>query len=171
MPLAATHKIIYIDEAHFRRDADKRRCWSPIGNSPIVYVNGSTENTNVYGAYTLDGKFHYKFAKKQLATITIKFFKHLIHIYKKIVLIVDRAKWHTAKAVWDFVNKNPQKIQLFLFPKASPELNPVEECWHQTRSIVTANKTFNNTGELKKSLRKQWNKQKFTHNIINYLCR
>ena len=167
--MADDYKIICIDEAHFRRDADKRRCWSSIGKTPIVYVNGSTQNTNVYGAYTLDGKFHYKFVEKQLAITTIAFFERLRKIYKKIIFVLDRATWHTAKIVHEYVKKFKDDIQLVFFPKTSPDANPVEECWRQTRNNVTANTAFSNTESLKKALRLEWNKQNFQHKSINYL--
>lgn len=169
MPLVHEYKIICVDEAHFRRDADKRRCWSPIGKTPIVHVNGSKQNTNVYGAYTIDGKFHYKLVEKQLATTTIAFFKRLLKIYKKIIFIIDKARWHTAKIVNKFVEQNKRDIKIVYFPTTSPDLNPVEECWRQTRNNVTANKAFNDVNKLKKALRTEWNKQKFHHKSINYL--
>lgn len=167
--MADDYQIICIDEAHFRRDADKRRCWSPIGKTPIVHVNGSTQNTNVYGAYTLDGKFHYKFVKKQLAITTIAFFERLRKIYRKIIFVLDRATWHTAKIVQEYVETFKGDIQLVFFPKTSPDANPVEECWRQTRNNVTANTAFSDTQLLKKALRSEWNKQKFQHKSINYL--
>jgi transposase len=167
--LADEYKIICIDEAHFRRDADKRRCWSPIGKTPIVHVNGSTQNTNVYGAYTIDGKFHYKFVEKQLAITTIAFFERLRKIYRKIIFVLDRATWHTAKIVQEYVENFKDDIQLVFFPKTSPDTNPVEECWRQTRNNVTANTAFSDTQLLKKALRTEWNKQKFEHKSINYL--
>ncbi|MEK7075093.1 MAG: IS630 family transposase [Patescibacteria group bacterium] len=167
--MADDYTIICIDEAHFRRDADKRRCWSPIGKTPIVHVNGSTQNTNVYGAYTLDGKFHYKFVEKQLAITTIAFFERLRKIYRKIIFVLDRATWHTAKIVQEYVEKFKGDIQLVFFPKTSPDANPVEECWRQTRNNVTANTAFGDTELLKKALRSEWNKQKFQHKSINYL--
>lgn len=169
MPLANEYKIISIDEAHFRRDADKRRCWSIIGKTPVVHVNGSTQNTNVYGAYTLDGKFHYKFVERQLATVTIAFFERLRKIYKKIIFVLDRARWHTAKIVEKYVEQFKGDIQLVFFPKTSPDANPVEECWRQTRNNVTANIAFSDTELLKCALRSEWNKQKFQHKSINYL--
>jgi transposase len=169
MPLAIDYKIICIDEAHFRRDADKRRCWGMVGKSSLVHVNGSTQSTNIYGAYTLDGKFHYKFAKKQLAVTTVKFFERLRKIYKKIIFVLDRARWHTAKHVIEYAEKFSGDIQFVFFPKTCPDANPVEECWRQTRNNVTANKAFSSTDRLKQALRKEWNKQKFKHKCINYL--
>lgn len=169
MPMADEYTIISIDEAHFRRDADKRRCWSPIGKTPIVHVNGSTQNTNVYGAYTLDGKFHYKFVEKQIAIKTIAFLERLRKIYKKVIFLLDNARWHTAKKVEEYVAKFEGDVQLVFFPKTSPDVNPVEECWRQTRNDVTGNCAFSNTQHLKKRLRNQWNRQKFKHKSINYL--
>jgi len=154
--MASDYTIICIDEAHFRRDADKRRCWSPIGKTPVVHVNGSTQNTNVYGAYTLDGKFHYKFVEKQLAVTTVKFLERLRKIYKKIIFVLDRARWHTAKHVEEYVARMKGNVQLVFFPKTSPDANPVEECWRQTRNNVTANKAFSSTTKLKNALRKEW---------------
>lgn len=170
MPLANEYEIICIDEAHFRREADKRRCWSPIGITPIVHVNGSFQNTNVYGAYTFKGKFHYKFVEKQIAIKTISFLERLRKIYKKIIFIVDNARWHTAKIVKKYIRKFGNKMKIIFLPTASPEVNPVEECWKQTRNKVTGNIAYGNTEQLKKALRKEWNKQKFKHKSINYLC-
>jgi len=132
-------------------------------------VNGSTQNTNVYGAYTLDGKFHYKFVERQLAITTVKFFERLRKIYKRIIFVLDRARWHTAKHVIEYVEKFGGDIQLIFFPKTSPDANPVEECWRQTRNNVTANRAFSSCKILKQELRREWNRQKFKHKSINYL--
>lgn len=169
--MADEYEIICIDEAFFRREADKRRCWSPIGKTPIVYVNGSTQNTSVYGAYTHSGRFHYKFVEKQLAIKTIAFFERLRKIYKKIIFIVDKARWHTAKIVEKYIAANRNCIKIFYLPTACPDVNPTEECWRLTRQNVTANTAFDSVDMLKSSLRAIWNKQKFQHKIINYLCR
>lgn len=135
-----------------------------------MHVNGSRQNTNVYGAYTFDGRFHYKFVEKQLAITTVKFLERLRKIYKKIVFVLDRARWHTAKHVMEYVEKTKGNVQLVFFPKTSPDANPVEECWRQTRNVVTANKAFSSTTKLKEALRKEWKRQKFKHKCINYLC-
>lgn len=169
MPLADEYEIICIDEAHFKRDADKRKCWSLIGQTPIVYVNGSHQKTNVYGAYTLSGKFHYKFVERQISEKTITFFERLRKIYGKIVFILDQACWHTSKKVEKYIQQHKEEIKVFFFPTATPELNAVEECWKQTRTNVTGNIAFDSVQDLKKALRSSWNKQPFQHKVINYL--
>jgi len=167
--LADEYRIICIDEAHFKRDADKKRCWSPIGTTPIVHVNGSHQNTSAYGAYTFEGKFHYKFVERQISEKTITFLEQLRKTYGKIACILDKAKWHTSKKVQKYVEQHPEEVLLFFFPTATPELNPTEQCWKQTRSNVTANIAFDTVEDLKEALRSSWNKQPFQHKIINYL--
>jgi transposase len=124
----------------------------------------------VYGAYTLRRKFHYKFVEKQLAIKTRAFLERLRKAYKKIVFLLDRARWHTAKIIRAYARKHKADIKLVFFPITSPDLNPVEECWRQTRNEVTANTAFSSIDRLKAELRRHWNAQKFQHSIINYLC-
>jgi len=71
--------------------------------------------------------------------------------------------------VKQYINKHKKEIKIFFFPTATPELNPVEECWRQTRNTVTGNIAFDTVQDLKKSLRSSWNKQPFQHKSINYL--
>ena len=123
----------------------------------------------MYGAYTLSGKFHYKFVERQISARTIAFFERLRKIYKKIILIVDQACWHTSKMVKKYIKQHKESIKVFFFPTATPELNAVEECWRQTRNTVTANTAFDTVKDLKNALRSSWNKQPFQHKVINYL--
>jgi len=46
----------------------------------------------------------------------------------------------------------------------------VKEGWKQTRNNVTGNIAYNSAEQLKKALRKEWNRQKFKHKSITYLC-
>lgn len=118
----------------------------------------------------MDGKFHYKFVEKQLATKTIAFLERLRKIYGKILFVLDRARWHTAKIVQEYLHEHAATLRVEFFPRTSPDANPVEECWRQTRNTVTANTTFEDVEQLKNALRAEWNKQKFKHKSINYLC-
>ena len=68
-----------------------------------------------------------------------------------------------------YIEKFSATIKLTFFPKTSPDANPVEECWRQTRNEITANTAFESVKELKSALQKHWNKQKFKHESINYL--
>ena len=71
---------------------------------------------------------------------------------KQIVLLVDRAGFHTSKAV-----RVPAGIALFYLPPYSPELQPAERLWPLLREVV-ANRVFQTLSSLEKELvnRCQW---------------
>jgi transposase len=68
---------------------------------------------------------------------------------KIIVLLVDRAGWHTAKDL-----KLPAHIRLFPLPPYTPELQPTECAWPPLREPL-ANRPINDLDELEAILIKR----------------
>lgn len=56
---------------------------------------------------------------------------------KSILMIMDRAPWHTSKKL-----NIPQNIQLMFLPPCSPQLNPAEHLWKHMRSEYIHNVVF-----------------------------
>ena len=50
--------------------------------------------------------------------------------FGKAVLICDRAPQHRSRLVREFLRKN-KNVKIMYFPKGTPYLNAVEECWRQ----------------------------------------
>ena len=65
---------------------------------------------------------------------------------KRILLVVDRAGWHTAKML-----KVPEGIHLEFLPSHSPELQPAERLWPLSNEGV-ANRYFVEIEELEEAL-------------------
>ena len=65
---------------------------------------------------------------------------------KQIVLLVDRAGFHTSKAV-----RVPAGIELFYLPPYSPEGQPAERLWPLLREVI-ANRVLKHFRLLKKCL-------------------
>jgi transposase len=65
---------------------------------------------------------------------------------KRILLVVDRAGWHTGGEV-----EVPEGIHLELLPSGSPELMPAERLWPLTNEAV-ANGLFEEIEELEEAL-------------------
>ena len=55
-----------------------------------------------------------------------------------ILLVWDRARWHTSKAVEEMLAQH-ERIETVLLPKRSPEKGPVEDLWRQPGNTVAAN--------------------------------
>jgi transposase len=64
-----------------------------------------------------------------------------------IVLLWDRAPWHSGQAIRDVLQANP-RLQLIRFPVAAPDLNPQEHVWKATRRAVSHNHTMKRLPEL-----------------------
>jgi transposase len=75
--------------------------------------------------------------------------------YKKnhrVYLIIDNASYHKKPEAWNWIKTNRKKIEVFLLPSYSPELNAVERLWHHTRMSATHNRYFENPQQLCESL-------------------
>ena len=68
---------------------------------------------------------------------------------KVLVLVVDRAGWHTAKRL-----AVPANVRLHLLPPCTPELQPVEPFWALVREAV-ANDTFDRLADLRRRVRRR----------------
>jgi putative transposase len=158
--------VVTYDQAHFKIDADVRKCWARIGSKPIVYRNGSKEAVNIGGAY-MTGKFHFYKMEWQDQKNVLENLKLIKKKFGKIFLILDKARWNKNDLVKAYLEE--QKIEYMFFPTGASDLNPVEECWRQTRENVTANITSNSINELYENLGNYWKQQPFTHNVLNYL--
>ena len=71
---------------------------------------------------------------------------------KVLVLVVDRAGWHTAK--WLAV---PANVRLHFLPPCTPELQPVEPFWALVREAV-ANDTFARLADLRRRVTRRCQK-------------
>ncbi len=65
---------------------------------------------------------------------------------KRILLVVDRAGWHTGGEV-----EFPEGIHLEFLPAGSPELQPAEKLWPLTNEAV-ANRLFEGIEEIEQAL-------------------
>lgn len=158
--------VVTYDQAHFTIDADVRKVWAKIGTTPMVWKNGSKKGVNVGGAY-VTGEFYFYFMSWQEQEQVLWNIKLIRMRFPKMLLLLDKAKWNKNNFVLSWLVEN--KIPYMLFPTGASDLNPVEECWRQTRDNVTANISHNSEEELQKSLETYWEKQPFKHDVLSYL--
>ena len=62
----------------------------------------------------------------------------LSRIEGKVLLIWDRARWHTSGAVESLIDEQ-DRLDVLLLPKRSPEDNPVEDLWRELKNEIAAN--------------------------------
>ena len=117
------------DETGLRSDHQTGTTWGEKGKTPVVKKSGKRFGCNMISAITNQGDLRFMvFEKRFTALIFIEFLERLVKSAagQKVYLIVDRHSVHKVKAVGTWLEKNAQKLSLFLLPPYSPELNPDE---------------------------------------------
>jgi len=141
---------MFMDEGRFGRISDTRRCWAPKNIRPFVGHQIVREYTYAYAAVSpFDGHLDALLLPDASTEAMSLFLQEVseLHVHEQIVMIMDRAGWHTARAL-----KIPDNINLHWLPPYSPELNPVEHIWDDIREKWFCNRIFSSLEAVKNQL-------------------
>jgi hypothetical protein len=128
--------------------------WSPVGERPLVEVHQRYEWTYLYAfARPKTGEVHWLIlptVSAQVFSLALEHFAREVGAgtrRKRILLVVDKAGWHTAKNKLEI----PEGIHLEFLPSHSPELQPSERLWPLSNEGI-ANRHFEQIEELEEAL-------------------
>jgi transposase len=139
------------DEASFWLDGSLHRTWSRVGVQPHVDTYGQRKTAHVFGAISLheEPSFHYMFAPVFNGGTFLAFLKQLVRrSRRKIFLILDNGPCHNLAEdgkLW--LHRNRHRLELFRLPAYSPNLNPIEGAWKETKKRTTHNRFFRTVEE------------------------
>ena len=143
--------------------------------NPVVKQEPTRHKISVFGTVNnQDGRFVYTINSVFNA---VTFLEHLIELIqyrtkkKKILLIVDNAKYHHAILLKPWLEENKRKIELFFLPPYSPELNPVELVWKKTRYSETHNRYFPSIQSLLECIIGAFDKWSEPNDSLSSLCK
>lgn len=146
----------------------------PEDKDPIMLHAPTRKSMGIFGAVRpADGKmvtastetFNAVTFKEFLATI-------LRHHRKgrKIVVILDNARWHHAKLIAPWLKKYRHLLTLDFLPPYSPELNPIERVWKLTRRLCTHNRYFPQLEDLVETIIEQFSLWYKPNDTLRRLC-
>lgn len=142
---------MYGDEASFWLDGSLHRTWARVGVQPHVDTFGQRKTAHVFGALSLEHrpKFKYMFAEVFNGDTFLMFLQQLVHgSRQKIFLIIDNGPCHNLTEMGiQWLKENRHRIGLFRLPPYSPNLNPIEGAWKETKKRTTHNRFFLTTVE------------------------
>ena len=133
-------RLMFQDEAGFGRINKPKYCWCFKGMRPVVPCHHIREYRYAYGAVEpLTGESFFLIMPYANTDCMRVFLQKLSEEYPDdyILLVCDRATWHTAKFL-----EIPENIELFFLPSATPEMNPVEQIWKEIRKRGFRNEIF-----------------------------
>jgi transposase len=145
------------DEASFWLDGSLHRTWARIGQQPQVDTFGQRKTAHVFGAMTLEEKpkFRHIFASVFNGLTFLQFLQYLVkHSRRKIFLIIDNGPCHNLTEVGKaWLAQNRHRIELHRLPPYSPNFNPIEGAWKETKKRTTHNRFFRTVEERDAALR------------------
>lgn len=150
LPKDRTVKIWVADEARFGLHTHSRRCWALRGQRVVLAQEQRYEWEYVYGAVeVVDGVTEFRFLPSVSLDFSCGFLQQIAasDVQAEHVVIWDQAGFHPQPGAAAL----PERIHLLPLPPYSPELNPVEGLWDQTKD-VTCNRHFADLNHLEEAL-------------------
>ena len=124
-------RVMFEDEAGFGRINKPKYCWCGDGIRPLVPSQHIREYRYAYGAVEpLVGESFFLVLPNCNSNCMKVYITKLSERFSNdhIVLVCDRASWHTSKTL-----DVPANIHLFFIPPGTPEMNPIEQIWKELR--------------------------------------
>lgn len=137
---------MFQDEASFGRSSKLSHCWCPRGIRPRVKSQHIREYRYCFGAVdSVKGDTLFIISGHCNTQWTQYFLEELSKAYPNdyILLIMDNAVWHKAKAL-----RVPHNIELLFIPPYCPEMNPIEQIWNTIRQEGFKNCFFHSLREV-----------------------
>ena len=159
--------LLALDEMSLYFQATLTRVWSPVGQTPIVDVHPNRDQVHFYGALNLrDGREVALPSPEATAAMTANFLMTLLMLYPQpILLLLDRAPWHFGE-VTELI-QHTDRLQVFYFPPACPDLNPQEHVWERARDAISHNHTYRQFQSLIQDFETYLNQTLFSTNFMD----
>jgi transposase len=143
--------IYFQDESGVRSDFHSGTTWALKGQTPIVESTGARFGINMMAAITPRGQMQFMIVKGTVRAGQIcEFLNRLMHGHEnKVFLIWDGHPTHKSKKVKECIASYDGRLEIFLLPSYSPDLNPIEQLWNHTKTNGVGRKVIKGPDQLK----------------------
>jgi len=127
--------IFFQDESGIRSDFHSGKTWALKGRTPIIETTGARFGLNMMAAITPRGEMNFMIVHGTVRSDQIcEFIKRLMHGREsKVFLIWDGHPTHKSKKVKECIASFDGRLEVFLLPSYSPDLNPIEQLWNHAK--------------------------------------
>ncbi len=146
----------------------------PEEKDPIVLQEPTRFHMSVFGAVNVgSGRLIHQMSETFNAVTFLDFLKILLsfRIDSKVIhLILDNSRYHHAKLLKPWLDEHKEEIVLDFLPPYSPQLNPIERVWKQTRQKSTHNQYFPTLSDLVQAVQVQFSRWSQPNATLVKLC-
>ena len=142
-----------VDECKVQEEPNPCNRWSETGITPVKRVKRDKRNQiSVYGGLSMNTVYITSyFCERQNSLSTIQFLNKVkvrrdryvleTGLEYPIIIVWDNARWHKSKEIREWLEKNPNTVEMINTPPYSPELNPQEHVWKALKQYLSKRKT------------------------------
>ena len=140
--------LLFGDESSFAQWGSLSYTWSRKGHTPLVQTSGVRKACKVYGLIEFfSGRLFYeiiqgRFNSQSYCAFLQKVLEQTQDENAMVFVIQDGARYHTSKATGEFLKQHQERLRVFQLPSYSPDYNPIEYLWRNTKKATTHNKYF-----------------------------
>jgi transposase len=149
--------ILFVDEAHFRADAELAWQWTPRGEPAVVPSTSPrrAEKAAYYSAVCLETGTVEVMALTgtSSAATSVAFLQQLRAGHAEpLVVIWDNGPAHRGEALRTYLSTPDLRVRLVALPAYSPDYNADEAVWKWARAEVTANTCWDTAARVRAAL-------------------
>lgn len=149
--------------------------WVPPEDKDPVLIHAPTRKSMAcFGAVSLHtGKFIRSISSKFDAQTFEAFLKKLLRHRsrgKKMVIILDNARYHHAKLLSPWLHQHRKDLALLFLPPYSPQLAPIERIWKLARRLATHNRYFANLEDVSIAVESCFDQWQKPNSVLRRLC-
>lgn len=153
--------ILFEDEVGFSQQGTTIRTWAPIGDGAIVDSEPGRRSIKAFGAVECSEapRLIHRFGKRLNGATFARFLQQILEAIpdRFIYVVLDNVAYHRAAEVRQLLREmTPQRLHLVALPPYSPELNPIEFVWRETKRRATHNRYFPVLESLRDAVRRQF---------------
>jgi transposase len=146
----------------------------PEEKDPVVIHAPTRKSIACFGAVSLHtGKFvqsaSIKFDAKTFEAFLKKLLRHRSRS-KKMVIVLDNARYHHAKLLTPLLHKYRKELALLFLPPYSPQLAPIERVWKLARRLATHNRYFVSLDEVLIAVESCFDQWRKPNPVLRRLC-
>jgi transposase len=165
--------ILFEDEASYRQWGSLAYTWGRRGKQPTVKTCGKRKSLKMFGTIELQGgDFQYRECEGRYNGDTYRtFLDQLLGRYAcPMILIEDGAPYHHRKDVKAFKETLKAGSRLFAYklPPYSPDFNPIEKLWRNSKKQATHCKYFPTFEDLRTAVVKAF--KNYLEDASNVVC-
>jgi putative transposase len=144
--------VLFEDEVDLELNPKVGCMWMPRGRQAELVTPGDNDKRYLAGSlHWRGGRLFTTVGPKRNAELFVRHLAELLRRlrrYKKVHVICDNAKFHTAWLVQEFLHKHKDRLELHALPLYAPQCNPIERVWWRLHEAITRNHTCQSMQEL-----------------------